>query len=52
MIAYVTSVGEKTTEICCEQLERYGFDVYFFNKKESWADKYKEDIHYFDYKFK
>ena len=27
MLAYVTSIGEKTTQICCDQLIKYGFDV-------------------------
>lgn len=40
MKAYVTSVGERTTDLCCEQLERYGFDVVLMDKKESWIDKY------------
>lgn len=44
MNAYVTSIGEKTTDICCEQLRRYGFNVILLDKKESWVDKYKRFI--------
>lgn len=48
MIAYVTSIGEKTTEICCQQLRRYGFFVVLLNKKEEWIDKYKRFINLAD----
>lgn len=41
MKAYVCSVGETTTSICCEQLKRYGFEVVLLDEKESWVDKYK-----------
>ena len=41
MKAYVTSVGEKTTNICVEQLRKFGFEVVLLGEKESWPDKYK-----------
>ena len=44
MKAYVTSIGEKTTKVCCEQLKRYGFEVVLLDDKESWFDKYKRFI--------
>lgn len=40
MKAYVTSIGEKTTEMCCRQLEKYGFEVVLFNREEKWITKY------------
>lgn len=42
--AYVTSIGEKTEIICCEQLVKFGFDVVLLNKRESWENKYKRFI--------
>lgn len=42
MKAFVTSVGERTTKICKEQLEKYGFDVIVLDGKEKWSDKYKK----------
>lgn len=44
MKAYLCSVGEKTTQICKEQLERFGFEVVLFDEKEKWEDKYKRFI--------
>ena len=44
MKAFVTSIGEKTTKICCEQLEKYGFNVILLDKQEKWIDKYKRFI--------
>ncbi len=44
MKAYVTSIGEKTTDICVRQLKRYGFDVVLLDKKEPWIEKYKNFI--------
>lgn len=41
MKAYVTSIGEKTTDICCEQLDKFGFEVVLLANKEKWIDKYK-----------
>lgn len=41
MKAFVTSIGEKTTEICCEQLNRFGFEVVLLDGRESWLNKYK-----------
>lgn len=42
--AYVTSIGERTTDICCEQLKRLGFDVFLLDEKEEWIVKYKKFI--------
>jgi len=42
MKAYVTSIGEKTTDICVAQLRRYGFDVELLDKKEDWPHKYSK----------
>lgn len=44
MRAFVTSIGEKTTDICADQLSRFGFDVVVLSKKENWADKYRQFI--------
>ena len=44
MKAYVTSIREKTTGICCEQLEKFGFEVVLLDKEESWESKYKRFI--------
>jgi len=44
MKAFVTSIGERTTQICCEQLEKFGFKVILLDKKEPWLDKYKRFI--------
>lgn len=44
MRAFVTSIGEKTTQVCCEQLKRFGFDVILLDKKEDWLNKYKRFI--------
>ena len=44
MTAYVTSVGEKTTRICCDQLTKFGFDVVLLGEKESWLEKYKKFV--------
>lgn len=44
MIAFVTSIGEKTTDLCVEQLKRYGFEVELLDKEETWLDKYKRFI--------
>lgn len=46
MKAFVTSVGEKTTQICCDQLKRFGFEVILLDKKEPWFEKYKRFIVY------
>lgn len=39
MRAFVTSVGEPTTELCVWALERNGFDVVLLESKSSLADK-------------
>ena len=44
MKAYVTTIGEKTTDICCEQLKKFGFDVLVLRGDEPWLDKYKKFI--------
>lgn len=44
MKAYVTSIGEWTTEICCEQLRRFGFEVVLLDGVEPWWDKYQKFI--------
>ena len=44
MKAYLTTINEKTTGLCREQLERFGFDVVMLDKKEPWFDKYKRFI--------
>jgi hypothetical protein len=44
MKAFLTSIGENTTQICKEQLERFGFEVILLDKVESWEDKYKSFI--------
>lgn len=44
MKAFLCSVGQPTTEICKEQLEKFGFDVVLLDFVESWEDKYKRFI--------
>lgn len=45
MKAYLCSIGETTTQLCKEQLERYGFDVVMLDRQDqSWQDKYLEFI--------
>jgi len=44
MIAYVTSIGEATTDICVWQLKRFGFDVVLLGGKEDWIFKYRDFI--------
>lgn len=44
MRAYVTSIGEKTTDICCDQLMKFGYDVVLLKKDQSWPDKYRQFI--------
>jgi len=44
MKAYVTSVGERTAQICCEELERFGFKVVLLDGKEPWINKYSRFI--------
>jgi hypothetical protein len=41
MKAYLTTVGERTTDICRQQLERYGFEVIVLADKELWINKYR-----------
>jgi len=45
MRAFVTSVGEKTTGICVEQLEKVGFKVVLLDDpNQSWESKYRTFI--------
>ena len=44
MKAFLCSVGQKTTQICKEQLEKIGFEVILLDEKESWPDKYRRFI--------
>lgn len=44
MKAYLTTIGEKTTEIAAQQLENFGFDVVVLDGVEPWVDKYKRFI--------
>ena len=44
MKAYVTSIRELTTKICCEQLRKFGFEIVLLDQKESWIEKYKKFI--------
>lgn len=44
MKAFVTTIGEKTTEIAIEQLERYGFEVIVLDGHEDWLTKYDRFI--------
>jgi len=40
MIAFLCSIGERTTEICRWQLERLGFEVIVLDEVEPWLVKY------------
>ena len=42
----LTSIGEKTTAICKDELEKMGFEVVMFDKVQPWVEKYKEFIEY------
>jgi hypothetical protein len=44
MKAFVTSIGETTTELACWQLRRLGFDVICLDKQQTWVEKYSEFI--------
>jgi hypothetical protein len=44
MKVYLTTIGEKTTEICREQFERFGFEVIILNKQKCWLEKYKDFV--------
>lgn len=41
MKAYVFSIGERTTDLCCELMEEYGFDVTLYQDQTSLWDKLK-----------
>jgi hypothetical protein len=47
MKAFVTSIGEQTTNICCEQLIKFDFisEVILLSEVESWPVKYEKFIH-------
>lgn len=42
MIAFVTSIGESTTELCAWTLERNGFEVVLLESESSLAEKLKD----------
>lgn len=44
MKAYLTTVGETTTNLCIEQLHKLGFEVIVLDGVEPWAEKYKRFI--------
>ncbi len=44
MKTFVTSIGEKTTALCVEQLILMGFHVTILDKVEPWLDKYRRFI--------
>ena len=44
MKAYITTIGERTTDLCIEQLKKYGFDVIVLDENELWINKYKRFI--------
>lgn len=41
MKCFVTSIGEKTTDLCCSQLQKFGFEVVLLDKVEPWITKYE-----------
>lgn len=41
MKAYVFSIGERTTDLCCELMRKYGFEVVLYKDKSSLWDKMK-----------
>lgn len=41
MKAYVFSIGEKTTDLCCELLKEYGFEVVLYQDQTSLWEKLK-----------
>lgn len=53
--AYVFSIGEKTTDLCCELMREYGFEVILFEDQTSLWEKlerfYTEALGSGDYKF-
>src|SRR3990167_3314891 len=44
MKAFITSVGETTTAICADQLQKLGFKTCILGGKESWVNKYEKFI--------
>lgn len=55
MKCYVFSIGEKTTDLCCELLKEYGFDVVLYQDKTTLWEKlkrfYTEALASDDYQF-
>lgn len=45
MYVFLTTIGEKTTDLAEWQCKRLGFDVIKLDKKEDWIDKYKKFIY-------
>lgn len=41
MKAYVFSIGEKTTDLCCELMEKYGFEVVLYKDQTTLWEKLK-----------
>ena len=44
MKAYLTTIGEPTTDLCKSQLEKLGFEVVVIDGMETWEVKYKRFI--------
>lgn len=44
MTGYVCSIGEPTTGVCAQQLQKFGYKVIILDEKESWPEKYKRFI--------
>lgn len=44
MKAYVCTIGEPLTDICAEQLEKFGFEVRLIEGNQPWSDKYANFI--------
>lgn len=44
MKIFLTTIGERTTDLCYQFLIRYGFEVIILSQKESWINKYRHFI--------
>jgi len=44
MKAFVTTIGERTTQLCINQLCKFGFEIFVLDLEEPWIDKYKRFI--------
>lgn len=42
MKAYIFSIGERTTDLCCELMEKYGFETVLLQDSSSLSSKLKE----------